>query len=68
MCKREPTLLLAVGAAEWAVGQHQLSHPGSVVPALQTEGAVQQGAVHRPPGLLPHTLTGWDPGGLEDGG
>lgn len=35
------TLLLAVCAVERAVGQNQLRDPGTVVPALQTEGAVQ---------------------------
>lgn len=34
------TLLLVVCAVERKVGEHQFSHPGSVVPALQPEGAV----------------------------
>lgn len=36
------TLLLAVGAVKWAVGQHKFSNPCSVVPALQAEGAIQK--------------------------
>lgn len=35
------TLLLTMGAVKRTVSQHQFSHPGSVVPALQAEGAVQ---------------------------
>lgn len=55
------TLLLAVCAVERAVGQNQLRDPGTVVPALQTEGAVQQRALQCLPRLLPYTLTGRDP-------
>ena len=45
MVRRALTLLLDGGAGEGAAGEGQLGHPGAVVAALQSEGAVQQGAL-----------------------
>lgn len=57
------TLLFAVCAVKGAVGQHQFSHPGSIVPALQSDCAVQEGSLQCFPCLLSYTFTGRNPVG-----